>query len=88
MIEVNTNPCLEESSGILKVLLPRMLDDMLKLTIDLIFPKSGLKLEGCEIYEHPNYELGENIWEEIFDLKTSSVKNISKENCLTSLVIK
>lgn len=25
LIEVNTNPCLEESSGILKILLPRML---------------------------------------------------------------
>jgi len=34
LIEVNTNPCLEESSGILKVLLPWMLDDMLKLTVD------------------------------------------------------
>ena len=35
LIEVNTNPCLEESSGILRKLLPRMIDDMLKLTIDL-----------------------------------------------------
>ena len=34
LIEVNTNPCLEESSSILKSLLPRMLDDMFKLTID------------------------------------------------------
>ncbi len=38
LIEVNTNPCLEESSGLLKVLLPRMLDDALKLTLDVIFP--------------------------------------------------
>lgn len=34
LIECNTNPCIEESSKILKVLLPRMLDDMFKLTID------------------------------------------------------
>lgn len=34
IIEVNTNPCIEESSPILKVLLPRMLDDAFKLTID------------------------------------------------------
>ena len=34
LIEVNTNPCLEESSGLLKRLLPRMIDDLLKLTID------------------------------------------------------
>ena len=34
LIEVNTNPCLEESSQLLKVLLPRMIEDMLKLTVD------------------------------------------------------
>lgn len=38
LIEVNTNPCLEESSKLLETLLPRMIDDMLKLTIDKIFP--------------------------------------------------
>ena len=39
MIEVNTNPCLEESSQLLKDMLPRMIEDMLKLTVDQIFPK-------------------------------------------------
>ena len=34
LIEVNTNPCLEESSQLLKMLLPRMIEDMLKLTVD------------------------------------------------------
>ena len=38
LIEVNTNPCIEESSGILKKLIPRMLDDAFKLTVDQIFP--------------------------------------------------
>ena len=38
LIEVNTNPCLEESSPLLRMLLPRMIDDLLKLTIDKIFP--------------------------------------------------
>lgn len=38
LIEVNTNPCLEESSTLLKVLIPRMLDDALKLTLDVVFP--------------------------------------------------
>ena len=41
MIEVNTNPCLEESSNLMKELIPRMIEDMLKLTVDLIFPKNG-----------------------------------------------
>ena len=39
LIEVNTNPCLEESSALLKALLPRMLDDTFKLTVDIVFPR-------------------------------------------------
>ena len=37
LIEVNTNPCLEESNQLLKKLLPRMLDDMLNLMVDPLF---------------------------------------------------
>ena len=37
LIEVNTNPCLEESSKLLEMLLLRMVDDMLKLTVDRVF---------------------------------------------------
>ena len=43
LIEVNTNPCLEESSGLLSMLLPRMVEDMLKLTVDIVFPKGSVK---------------------------------------------
>ena len=35
LIEVNTNPCLEEASELLKRYLPRMIEDMLRLTVDL-----------------------------------------------------
>ena len=38
LIEVNTNPCLELSSPILEEILPRMLDDAFKLTLDKIYP--------------------------------------------------
>lgn len=38
LIEVNTNPCLEESSQLLKQLVPRMLNDAFKLTLDVIYP--------------------------------------------------
>jgi hypothetical protein len=38
LIEVNTNPCIEESSTILQKLMPRMLDDAFKMTIDVLFP--------------------------------------------------
>jgi hypothetical protein len=34
LIEVNTNPCIEESSPLLASLIPRMLNDAFKLTID------------------------------------------------------
>ena len=37
LIEANTNPCLEESNQLLKDLIPRMLDDMLKLVLDPLF---------------------------------------------------
>ena len=43
LIEVNTNPCLEESSDLLKRILPRMIEDMLKLTVDVVFPKSSIR---------------------------------------------
>lgn len=38
LIEINTNPCIEESSPLLGMLIPRMIDDALKLSVDLIFP--------------------------------------------------
>jgi len=37
LIEANTNPCLEESSRLLEILLPRMIDDAFKLTLDVTF---------------------------------------------------
>mmetsp|Transcript_6421 Transcript_6421/g.5518 ORF Transcript_6421/g.5518 Transcript_6421/m.5518 type:complete len:137 (-) Transcript_6421:29-439(-) len=44
LLEVNTNPCFEESSQLLSELLPRMIDDALKLTIDVMFKKSKINL--------------------------------------------
>jgi hypothetical protein len=44
LIEVNTNPCLEEASPLLEMLLPRMLDDAFSLTIDVLFPRFPTKL--------------------------------------------
>ena len=38
LVEVNTNPSLAESSRLLKQLIPRMLNDAFKLTIDVIYP--------------------------------------------------
>lgn len=41
LIEVNTNPCLEESNTLLRKMIPRMLDDLLNITLDPIFTKGG-----------------------------------------------
>ena len=38
LIEINTNPCIEAVSPLLESLLPRMVDDMFKLTVDKVFP--------------------------------------------------
>ena len=37
LIEINTNPGIEESSPWIKIIVPRMLDDALRLTLDQIF---------------------------------------------------
>lgn len=44
LIEVNTNPCIEESSPLLAQLIPRMLDDAYILTLDSIFNISREKV--------------------------------------------
>lgn len=41
LIEINTNPWLEESSELLKSLIPRMVDDAMKLTLDVTFKKKS-----------------------------------------------
>ena len=43
LIEVNTNPCLEESNSLLKSLVPRMIDDMFNIVCDPIFYNSNYK---------------------------------------------
>lgn len=61
LIEVNTNPCLEESSDLLKTLLPRMVDDALKLTVDVLFPPPSQSACGA-VYSVPGYSDQENMW--------------------------
>ena len=79
LIEVNTNPCLEESSSLLCSFLPRMIDDALKLTIDVQFkkkfnlPNINQSTEESEDEEDPipktfpvyGYQDDENLWEQL-----------------------
>ena len=71
LLEINTNPGLEESSPLLKKIIPRMIDDLLKLTIDkIIKPIYKYKTEN---YKYPfkikNYDDEDNLWELIGNIK-------------------
>jgi hypothetical protein len=87
LIEINTNPGLEESSPLIKMLIPRMLDDALRLTVDkefdTIYNFDGIEMcsndKNCDfIYQSPypvyGYLNSENIFKFICDL------NINEKN--------
>ena len=64
LIEVNTNPSLELSNQWLAKIIPRMLDDCFKLTIDRLFPKKSQGKEENEgRYHIDGYEDHVNMWE-------------------------
>ena len=50
MIEANTNPCLEEPCSLLRQLVPRMCNDMLKIVLDPLFSTSS-----NQVYEVSGY---------------------------------
>jgi len=68
LLEVNTNPGLEISSPIISKLVPRMIDDSLRLTIDKIFEtrysfdpnKENLSYQSP--YPVDGYTNSENLW--------------------------
>jgi len=63
LIEINTNPCLELSSQLLKQLIPRMVDDAFKLTLDIIFPPIPQYYNiPRKTYPVDNYDIKENLW--------------------------
>ena len=53
LIEINSNPGIEESSPWIKVIIPRMLDDALRLTLDQIFNPG---YDFSKIYKDENEE--------------------------------
>jgi len=74
LLEINTNPGYEESSPLIKMLVPRMIDDALKLTVDKEFEpeykNNDNKEEKSEDknkisksnYEVEGYSSEENMW--------------------------
>ncbi len=72
ILEVNTNPGLEESSPLIRSIVPRMIDDALRLTIDDAFYESEKPMNNSE-YLSPfpldGYTASENLWSLVVDLK-------------------
>jgi len=56
LIEVNTNPCLEESNSLLKQLLPRMIDDLMNVVMDPLFGPYAMGQYGQIASNQPKYE--------------------------------
>ena len=60
LLEINVNPGLEISSPLISKLVPRMVDDALKLTIDKKYYKDK---EESSLYHVDGYDDMENMWE-------------------------
>jgi tubulin polyglutamylase TTLL1/tubulin monoglycylase TTLL3/8 len=67
LLEINTNPGLEISSPLISKLIPRMIDDCFRLTIDKIFERDEEEDEykNKSPFKIEEYNDEENLWEKI-----------------------
>jgi len=81
LLEVNTNPGLEESSSWIKVIVPRMLDDAMRLTIDELFEtkfnfcildEKEKVSNYCSPFPVDGYKDSDILWEFICNLNEDS----------------
>ena len=80
IIEVNTNPSIELASQWLKAIIPRMLDDAFKLTLDRIFPKGrdiNMKEDDAH-FEVEGYSNETNMWE-YMELRSEEELDLQEE---------
>ena len=79
LIEINSNPGLEISSEIIKMLVPRMIDDALRLTVDNVFKSDydkewkNEKGEYCSKYHVKGYKDEDNLWEFVCDANDKKI---------------
>ena len=64
LLEVNTNPGLEESSPLIKMLVPRMIDDAFRLTIDKLFERDDVN-KDISTFPVEGYKDEENLWQSV-----------------------
>ena len=83
LIEVNTNPSLDESNTLLRTMMPRMMDDLLHIVMDPLFGdkneqgryRSTFKLPGAvfdgkeDKHKHPGYKDDESTWKLIYTME-------------------
>jgi hypothetical protein len=74
LLEVNTNPGLEESSPLIKSLVPRMIDDALRLTVDSVFETNFNSATSESSFPVEGYSDEENMWQFICDLRNENKK--------------
>ena len=85
LIEINTNPGLEISSEIIEKLVPRMIDDALRLTVDEIFEteysKEWIDEKGnySSKFHIDGYDDSENMWEFICNINKTTEKYICED---------
>ena len=63
LIEINTNPGFEISSPLIDMLLPRLIDDAFKLTIDADFYLSNIYINSPSNFPVEGYSNNENMFE-------------------------
>lgn len=83
LIEINTNPCLEVSSTTLERVIPRMLDNAFKLSVDVLFPPP-LSWPNSKKHNLSN-KISSNLFELIFDDSKISVSSDVKDEILMDL---
>ncbi len=64
LLEINTNPGYEESSPLIKMLIPRLIDDAFRLTIDKTFERND-KDKNISQFKVEGYTDEENMWQKI-----------------------
>ncbi len=79
LLEINTNPGLEESSPLICQLVPRMIDDAFRLTLDEMFPTEYSSVEYMDKspFHVDNQSPYENLWERLCNL---NIKEKSKKS--------
>ena len=71
LVEINKNPGLVESSNIIRELVPRMIDDSLRLTVDEIFEPKYINNDPNNYkspYHVDGYDDYENMWQYLHTL--------------------